>query len=228
MKIGVLLAGSGVFDGSEIHEATFTLLGIDEAGHEAVCFAPNVDQHHVVNHTSGEEMNETRNVLVESARITRGNIKSLDDVKADDLDALFIPGGFGAAKNINQWALKGPEGEINPQVKQLILDMVNAKKPVAGVCMGPTVIAKALEGSGIQADLTPGTTEEKSPYDIKGIADGMESIGAKAVMKTVREVAVDEKNKIVTAPCYNMEATISEIHKNVKMAVNKLVELASK
>jgi enhancing lycopene biosynthesis protein 2 len=173
-------------------------------------------------------MNEKRNVLIESARIARGNIKALDDVKAEDLDALFIPGGFGAAKNINQWALKGPEGAINTQVKQLILNMIDAKKPVAGVCMGPTVIAKALEGSGIQAELTPGTTEEKSPYDIKGIADGMESIGAKSVMKTVREIAVDEKNKIVTAPCYNMEATISEVHKNVKMAVDKLVELASK
>jgi len=101
MRIGVLLAGSGVYDGSEIHEATFTLLAIDELGHQAVCFAPNADQLHVVNHLTGEETNETRNTRVEAARIARGNIKPLEDIGIEDFDALVIPGGFGAAKNLN-------------------------------------------------------------------------------------------------------------------------------
>jgi enhancing lycopene biosynthesis protein 2 len=226
MKIGVILSGNGVYDGSEIHEAVFTLLAIDENGAEAVCFAPDIDQHHVVNHITGEDMDEKRNVLIESARIARGNIKSLAEFSADDLDALVIPGGFGAAKNLTKWAFSGPDGEILQEVKDSILEMVKAKKPVAGLCMGPTVIAKALEDSGIKTELTVGTTEEKSPYEIKAISEGMEKCGASAAMKTVEEIAVDEENRIVTAPCYMMEASISQINRNIRMAIDKLVGLA--
>ena len=226
MKIGVILSGNGVYDGSEIHEAVFTLLAINENNAEAVCFAPDIDQHHVVNHIAGGEMDEKRNVLIESARIARGNIRSLKDFNLNEVDALAIPGGFGAAKNLTKWAFRGPDGEILEEVKNVIVDTVKSGKPIAGMCMGPTVIAKALEGTGISSKLTVGTTEENSPYDIKGISEGMNKTGAEAVMKSVREILVDEKNKIVTAPCYMMEASISEIRKNIKDTIDKLVELA--
>ena len=225
MKIGVIFSGSGVYDGTEIQEGVFTLLAIKKVGAEAICFAPNIDQHHVINHITGEEMNETRNVLVESARIARGDIQSLDQFDASKLDALVIPGGFGAAKNLTGWAFTGPDADINEQVKNAILSMVTSKKPVAGLCMGPTVIAKALENSNISASLTVGTTEAPSPYEIDAISQGMEKTGAIAVMKTVEEIAVDTENKIVTAPCYMMEADILQIRNNIQKAIDELVKL---
>lgn len=225
MKIGVLLSGNGVFDGSEIQEAVFTLLAIDENNADALCFAPNIDQHHVLNHVTGDEMNESRNVLVESARIARGNIQDLKEISSDNIDALVLPGGFGAAKNLTKWAFDGPDGDILPDVKRLINEMVHYRKPVCGLCMGPTVIAKALEGSGVKANLTVGTTEAPSPYEIDAISAGMEKTGATAIMKEVTEIMVDETNKIITAPCYMMEATISQIRNNIKMAIDKTVQL---
>ena len=225
MKIGVLLSGNGVFDGSEIHESVFTLLAIDENNAEAVCIAPNIDQHHVLNHITGDEMDESRNVLVESARIARGNIRDLKEITSEDIDALVLPGGFGAAKNLTKWAFEGPDGDIHADVKRLINEMVHQGKPVCGLCMGPTVIAKALEGTGVKAELTVGTTEAASPYEIDAISAGMEKAGAHAVMKEVTEIMVDEPNKIVTAPCYMMEASISQIRNNIKMAIGKTIEL---
>lgn len=227
MKIGVLLAGSGVYDGSEIHEAVFTLLAIEENGAKALCFAPDVDQFHVINHLNGDEMNEKRNVLIESARIARGDIKNLSDISVNDIDALVIPGGFGAAKNLNQWAIHGPAGSIHENVKNIILEMLKAGKPVGGLCMGPTVIAKALENSNIHAKLTVGATERPSPYDIAGISEGMKSIGAEPVMKTIDEISVDLEHLIVTAPCYMMEANILQVRKNIKMAIDELITLIS-
>lgn len=225
MKIGVLLSGSGVYDGSEIQESVFTLLAIAKHNGEAVCMAPNTNQHHVVNHLTGDEMDEERNVLVESARIARGNIKDVAEMSSKDIDALVIPGGFGTAKNHTKWAFNGPEGSINRDVKRLINEMVDSKKPIVGLCMGPTTIAKALEGSGIKAQLTVGTIKENSPYEIEAISAGMESVGAVAEMKSVSEIAVDEQNKIITAPCYMMEASIVDVQENIEQAINKLFEL---
>lgn len=224
-KIGVLLSGNGVYDGSEIHESVFTLLAIDENKGEAVCMAPNVEQHHVINHISGDEMPEKRNVLIEAARIARGGISDLADMKAEQLDALVIPGGFGAAKNLTKWAFSGPDGEIHADVKRIINEFVTAKKPVVGLCMGPTVIAKALEGAGLHERLTVGTTSEASPYDIAAISAGMEKTGAVAEAKTIQEIAVDAKNRIITAPCYMMEASISDVRENIKMAIDQLFEM---
>jgi enhancing lycopene biosynthesis protein 2 len=228
MNIGVLFSGSGVYDGSEIQEAVFTLLAIDEIGGRAVCFAPNKNQHHVVNHLNGEEMKESRNVLVEAARIARGNIKDIKSINVNDFEALVIPGGFGAAKNLTSWAFDGPDGDIDEEVKRLIVNCIRIGKPIAALCMGPTVVAKALENSGVEATLTVGSTEAASPYDIDAISKGMEKAGAKSQMKTVNEIAVDEVNKIVSAPCYMMEANIKEIRNNIKQAVDKLVELVKK
>lgn len=225
-RIAVLLSGCGVYDGAEIHEATLTLLAIDQAGAEWFCIAPNVNQHHVVNHLNGTEMNETRNVLVEAARIARGNIKDLKDVTPADFDGLAIPGGFGAAKNLTKWAFSGPEGDIEQDVRRIINETLHANKPIAALCMGPTVIAKALEGTGIKSRLTVGTTAAPSPYDIKAVSGGMEVAGAVAEMVTVDNVAVDAANKIVTSPCYMMEASIGQINEGVQKAVKQLLAWA--
>ncbi|MDP6909444.1 MAG: isoprenoid biosynthesis glyoxalase ElbB [Flavobacteriales bacterium] len=224
-KIGVLLSGNGVYDGAEIHESVFTLLAIDENRGQAVCFAPNIDQHHVVNHMSGEEMGEKRNVLVEAARIARGAISDLSETTAESIDALVIPGGFGAAKNLTKWAFSGPDGEINADVQRIINEMVQANKPVVGLCMGPTVIAKALEGTGIKSRLTVGTTEEESPYEIDAISQGMEKAGAVAEMKSIQQILIDEENRIITAPCYMMEGSITDIRNNIKQAIDALFEM---
>lgn len=225
MKIGVLFSGSGVYDGTEIQEGVFTLLSIKKVGAEAVCFAPDINQHHVINHITGEEMHETRNVLVESARIARGEIQSLSAFDDSQLDALVLPGGFGAAKNLTSWAFSGPDGEINGLVKNAIISMVEAGKPIAGLCMGPTVIAKALEDSSINATLTVGSTDAPSQYEIGAISQGMEKVGVTSVMKTVEEISVDTKNKIVTAPCYMMEADILQVRNNIQKAIDALVKL---
>ncbi len=224
-RIGVLLSGCGVYDGSEIQESVFTLLAIDQNGGKAICVAPDVQQHHVVNHISGAEMSETRNVLVEAARIARGDIKNLANISEADLDALIIPGGFGAAKNLTSWAFDGPDGTINQEVRRIIVEMTAAKKPLVGLCMGPTVIAKALEGTGIHPHLSVGNTTEASPYDIAAIGGGLEKTGAVSEMRSIRELAVDVENRIISAPCYMMEASITEVHTNVNQAIAKLFEL---
>lgn len=225
MKIGVLLAGSGVHDGSEIHEATFVLLALDQRGVEVVCIAPDVPQHHVINHITGEEMNEQRNVLVEAARIARGNIKAISEVDVASLDALVIPGGSGAAKNLSKWAFSGPDGHILTEVANLIQTVAKQGKPLAGLCIGPTIIAKALSETDIKPRLTVGSTEEKSPYDIAAVSSGMESLGAEVTMRTLEEIEIDKKHQIVTAPCYMMEGSISDIHDNIQQAIDALVLL---
>lgn len=226
-KVAVLLAGSGVYDGSEIHEATFTLLALAQQGFEAICVAPNREQMHVVNHISGEEMSEQRNILIESARIARGAVTDLAMTNVNDYDALVIPGGFGAAKNLNQWAVSGPDGAIFDDVKSFISEFISAKKPVVGLCMGPTVIAKALQGTALNPQLTVGTTAEASPYDIGGINAGMESIGAQVQEVGMTDVVVDTKNNIITAPCYMMEGSIVDVYNSVSNAIAKLAEMIS-
>jgi len=226
MKAAVLLSGSGVYDGSEIHETVLTLLALDEKKVEYFCFAPNIDQHHVINHVTGESVDEVRNVLIESARIARGNIKDIAVVSVDDFDILVIPGGFGAAKNLTKWAFDGPNGDINSEVKRIINESISSKKPIAAMCMGPTVVAKALEGSGLAARLTVGTTEEASPYDIAAVSAGMDTAGAVSTMRTVREIEHDDVLKIVSAPCYMMEASISDINKNIKLLIDEVVTMA--
>jgi len=177
-----------------------------------------------VNHITGEPMDETRNVMIEAARIARGEIQPVSAIDMKNYDALVIPGGFGAAKNLNQWAIHGPEGELDREVQKLIRSAVENDKPIAAMCMGPTVVAQALAGTNVKATLTVGSDEADSPYDIKGISDGMKSLGAHPVMKTVHQIAVDSENKIITAPCYMMNASITEIHENIEDLIDKLFE----
>ena len=225
MKIGVLLSGCGVYDGAEIQEAVLTLLAIDEIEATAVCISVDANQHHVVNHLTGEEMPEKRNMMIEAARIARGEIKEISTISPADIDALVIPGGFGSAKNLTNWAFNGPDGAIDPKVKLLIVNMINVGKPIAALCVSPIIVAKALEGSSTHPHMTMGSDLEQSPYDIKGFSAGLESTGSTTEMRTVREIAIDKENKIVSAPCYMMDASITEIRKNIRSAVEALRDL---
>ena len=225
MKIGLLLSGCGVYDGAEIQESILAMLAIAEAGAEYICISIDKEQHHVINHLDGSEMPEKRNMLVEAARIARGNIKNIKDVEVRDIDALVIPGGFGSAKNFSTWAFNGPDGEILPEVKLLIVNCINAGRPIAALCVSPVLIAKALEGSDLHPVLTMGNSNDPSPYSINDFHAGLKTTGAQAVERDLRSVQVDEKLKIVTAPCYMMEADILEIRANIKQAIETLVKL---
>lgn len=222
MKIGVLLSGCGVYDGSEIHEAVCTLLAIARVGGEAICIAPDVAQRHVIDHTKGVEAPETRNVLVESARIARGAIRSLSEVTAADFDGLALPGGFGVAKNLCSWAFDGPGGTINPEVQRIILEMVRAGKPIAALCMAPAVVALALKGSEFHPKLTVGTTDAPSPYPIADITEGLKATGAQGVYCGVDAIVVDEALKIISSPCYMMEVGILEVQAGAERAIERL------
>lgn len=227
MNFGILLSGSGVYDGAEIQEAVLSMLAVAESGDTYTCIGVNADQFHVINHATGETMNESRNMLVEAARIARGNIIPIQDVQPADLDGLIIPGGFGSAKNFTNWAFEGPEGSILPEVKLLLVNLINIGKPIAALCVSPVVLAKALEGSDIHPSLTLGTTSAASPYDIEAFSQGVEKTGATTAYKTVNEIHVDQTNKIITAPCYMMDANISEVWKNIHMAVSELKKMAT-
>lgn len=222
MTIAILLSGNGVYDGSELHETVFTIAAIDAHGASWLCLAPNVPQMHVINHVDGSTANEQRNVLVESARVARGSIADVATARADDFDALVIPGGFGAAKNLTTWAIDGPGATIQADVERLVLDFVRANKPVVALCMAPVVIAKALEGAGRTPHLTVGSTAEASPYDIAAIAAGIEQTGGRAHESTIREITIDASNHIITAPCYMMEARPHEVRANVEQAINAM------
>ena len=147
------------------------------------------------------------------------------EISVENLDALVIPGGFGAAKNLTKWAFNGPDGEIEPDVKRIISEMVKAGKPIVGICMGPTVIAKALEGAGLKEHLSVGTTEEASPYEIDDISKGLEKAGAVAEMKSINEISIDETNKIICAPSYMMEGSITDVRNNIKQGIDELFEM---
>lgn len=224
-KIGILLSGCGVYDGAEIQETVLAMLAIQEAGAEYVCIGVNQQQHHVINHLTGEEMPESRNMMVEAARIARGSIVEIQAVQPADIDGLVIPGGFGSAKNFTKWAFEGPDGRILPEVKLLLVNLMNVGKPIAALCVSPVVVAKAMEGSAFELQMTLGSTKEESPYDIASFHQGLEKAGVLPTEKTVSEILIDTKNKIVTAPCYMMEANLLEIRKNIQQAIHALISL---
>lgn len=213
-KIAVVLSGNGVFDGAEIHEATLTMLAIKRNGAEYQCFAPDINQAHVINHITGEEMPETRNVLVESARIARGNIKSLSEYNAADYAAIIFPGGFGAAKNLCTFAFDGPDCTVNMDVEKAIRSTVVAEKPIGALCISPALIAKVLGDVEVTIGSDTGTVE------------AIETLGGTHVATTHGQIVVDKKYKVVTTPCYMLDATIDQIAIGAENAVKKLLELA--
>ena len=214
--IGVLLSGCGKNDGSEIHEATLTLLFLDRVGATVVCMAPDVDQYDVINHLTGRPSGEKRNVLVESARIARGDIKAVDDVQESDIDGLIIPGGFGAVKNLSDFAIKGKDATVQPDVQRLLNDMVAAKKPVGAICIAPATLAKAV--SGKQPEVTIGND--------MGVAGQIESMGWRHTECPVDRICVDEKNRLVTTPAYMLGPGIKDVAKGIEKLVDQVVEWA--
>lgn len=217
-RVGVLLCGCGHRDGSEIHEATCTLLALDQLGAEIVGIAPDQNQTQVTNHIDEALMDETRNMMAESARIMRGNVKPITNVSVDDLDALIIPGGFGAALNFCNYGKVGKNCEIDNDVKKLILGLVKAGKPVGAICVAPVAVAKALEGSGIKAVLTIGN-------DLNVAAD-IEAMGATHKSCGVDDVVVDGHNKIVTTPAYMLASRISQVNAGVSRLVAEVLKLS--
>jgi len=215
-KIGVLLSGCGVFDGAEIYESVITLLELDKAGAEVTCMAPNIDQHKVVNHLTNTDSNETRNVLVESARLARGQIFNINTIKASELEALIIPGGFGAALNNSTFALAGPEGDVNSDVLSMVNDFYEAGKPIGAMCIAPALLALAFKDKNIK--LTVGNDE--------GVAGGITALGNVHVNCSVDEIVVDEKYKIVTTPAYMLAGSITEAASGITKLEKKILELA--
>lgn len=212
-KIAVVLAGNGVYDGAEIHEATLTLLAIAQNGAQYQCFAPDINQAHVVNHLTGEEMQETRNVLVEAARIARGNIKPLSDYKANEFDALIFPGGFGVAKNLCTYAFDGTNCIVNQEVEKVIKSTVIEEKPIGALCISPVLIAKVL----VDVEVTIGNEDAAS--------SAIETFGATHIQKSHGEIVYDTKYKLVTTPCYMLDATIEQIAEGAKNVVKKILEI---
>lgn len=205
-KIALILAGSGVYDGSEIHETTMAMYALAKNEIDYMCFAPDIKQAHVINHITGDEMNESRNVLIEAARLARGNIKDLSDLNVNDYDGLLIPGGFGAAKNLSDFAFKGDNMSVQPGVEKAIKAFHKAKKPIGALCIAPAIVAKVLG-----AKVTIGNDPET--------AQAIVNMGGKHENKEATEITVDEKNKVVTNPCYMMASTPYEIGEGAEAVI---------
>ncbi|MFP4531194.1 MAG: isoprenoid biosynthesis glyoxalase ElbB [Desulfobacterales bacterium] len=214
--IGILLSGCGVYDGVEIHEAVLTLLALDRKGAKVVCMAPDVVQYHVVDHLTGEATEEKRNVLIESARITRGEIRNMKSVQASELDALIIPGGFGAAKNLSDFATKGKDANPLPEVSRIISEMADAGKPIGAICISPAVVVSVL--SQKHPEVTIGN-------DL-GTADAIEGMGGVHKACTVDQIHIDEKNKIVTTPAYMLGPGIKDVAVGIEKLIDAVLELA--
>ena len=210
-KFAVVLSGCGVFDGAEIHEATLTLLAIAQQGASYEIFAPDIDQYHVINHLTHQEMAEKRNVLVESARIARGKIKPLSQFRVCDFDALIFPGGFGAAKNLSTVAFDGANASVNPEVESAVRAMHKDGKPIGALCIAPAVIARILGHVEVTIGNDPGT------------AGAIEKMGGKHIKAGHGEVVVDQKNKVFTTPCYMLDATIVQIFQGATNVVNEIM-----
>lgn len=213
-NIALVLSGCGVYDGTEIHEAVLSMLAIKNFGGNYTIFAPDIDQHHVINHLTGEEMPESRNVLIESARIARGSIHALKEFDATKYDALYFPGGFGAAKNLSTYAFEGPDCSVNPLVSKAIMEMIELHKPIVALCVSPAIIAKVV---GDHVKLTLGLGQDD--------ALALSKMDAVPEFANHGEVVVDEKFKIITTPCYMLDASIEQIAEGANNAVKILMQM---
>jgi enhancing lycopene biosynthesis protein 2 len=216
-KVAVILSGCGVFDGAEIHESVLTLLALDRAQAQVVCAAPDIPQHHVVNHLNRQPMaNEKRNVLVESARIARGNIIPLSQLKVADLDAIILPGGFGAAKNLCTFALAGEKFAIHPEVAKVLREAHEAGKPLGFICIAPAIAAQLFGAEKVE--FTIGADA--------GAAKTLQASGGQHVNCTVHNVVVDRRLKVVTTPAYMLANRITEAEAGINKLVHAVLEMA--
>jgi len=213
--IGVLLSGCGVKDGSEIHEAVLTLLFLDLRGAKILCMAPDIRQQQVINHLTGEKTDEQRNVLVESARIARGEIKNVKNISAGDIDGLILPGGFGAVTNLSDFAFKGKDTLVNEDVKRLLNEMTSTGKPVGAICIAPATLTGAIR--------------DRSPFVTIGTdistAQIIEEMGGRHQNCSVDEIHIDEKNKLITTPAYMLGPGIKDVAVGIEKLVDKILDL---
>ena len=216
-KVGLLLSGCGVNDGAEIHESVIAMLALDRAGVEMELMAPNIDQMHVINHYTGQEMDEYRNVLVEASRIARGNIKDMAEISGNDIDALIIPGGFGVAKNLCDYAMAGSECSINPDVYRLISELQLLNKPIGAICIAPVMMAKIFGEQGASANMTIGFDEATSK--------DIESMGCVHVECKVSDMVVDEDNNLVSTPAYMEAQSIKEAADGIEKLVKQVLSM---
>ncbi|AXN33277.1 isoprenoid biosynthesis glyoxalase ElbB [Vibrio coralliilyticus] len=214
-KIAVILSGSGVFDGAEIHESVLALHAIEKQGASWHCFAPNIEQLHVINHITGEEMAETRNVLTEAARIARGNIEDVAKLNAEEFDALLLPGGFGAAKNLTDFAVNGAECSINTHVASACRAFAQARKPAGYLCIAPAIIPMIYD-NGVKG--TIGNDE--------ATASAFNALGGEHITCEVDEIVFDEEHKVLSTPAYMLAGNISQAASGIEKLVSKLVAIA--
>ncbi|GAB3485041.1 isoprenoid biosynthesis glyoxalase ElbB [Azotobacter salinestris] len=214
-KVAVILSGCGVYDGSEIYESVLTLLRLDQRGAQVQCFAPNVPQLHVIDHYRGEETQESRNVLVEAARLARGNIKDVREGKVEAFDALILPGGFGAAKNLSDFAVSGADCTVQPDVLAFAQAFAQAGKPVGLICIAPALAAR-IYGPGVVC--TIGNDPDT--------AATLTRMGAQHENCAVDEIVVDPQRKLVTTPAYMLAKSISEAASGINKLVDRVLELA--
>ena len=216
-KVGVVLSGCGAQDGAEIHESVITLLALDRAGADVTIMAPDMNQFHVINHLNNEEIDTSRNILIESARIARGNIVDVANVTGDELDALIFPGGTGMAKNIFDYAMVGPDCTVIKDVQRLTMEIIESGKPLGAICIAPVMVAKVLQKMGRSGKVTGGCNEQITT-DINSMGIETESAGAD-------EIVVDEKNKIVSTPAYVEAKSIQEAAEGIEKLVIKVLEM---
>jgi enhancing lycopene biosynthesis protein 2 len=212
-KIAVILSGCGNKDGAEIHESVMTLWAIHKHGAEYQCFAPDVEQHHVLNFITNQEMGEKRNVLVESARIARGDIKDLKDYNAEDYDGLVMPGGLGAAKNLSTFAFDGPHCFVNKEVERAVKETAALKKPIGALCIAPALVAKILGDVEVTIGQDPGTEA------------AIIKMGAKHQQTTHGEIVVDREKKVVTTPCYMLNARVDQIGEGAENLIKAVLDM---
>jgi enhancing lycopene biosynthesis protein 2 len=214
-KVAVVLSGCGFLDGGEIHESVLTLLHLYKNGATPVCFAPNINQRQVTNHLTKDQMTESRNVLVESARIARCEVSPLEQLKVEDLDAVIFPGGYGAALNLSDFGLKGAGCSVEPSVAKIIQKFYAARKPIGLICIAPALGAKVLGAQGVQ--LTIGNDA--------GTAATLEKLGAKHVNKRVDEILIDETNRVVSTPAYMLAKNLAEVDLGVAKLVVQVLQM---
>lgn len=214
-NFAIILAGCGYQDGSEIHEATMSMLAIKNAGHDYRCFAPNKKQQLVTNHISGETMQEERNVLVESARIARGQVSDLKELKMADFDALILPGGFGAAQNLCTFAKDGPDCNVDPDIERIIKEAVHEQKPIGALCISPVILAKIMDS----VTVTIGDSDD--------VNAAIKCMGGHTKNTGQTEVVIDHEHKVVTGPCYMLDSNIVEISQGAKNVVDAVIQLIS-
>ncbi len=214
-KVAVVLSGCGVYDGSEIHEAVLSLWALSKNEVDYQCFAPDKEHYHVINHLTKEISPEKRNILVESARIARGNIKPLTELKAEDYSGILFPGGFGAAKNLSTYAIDGENYTVDKEVERIVKEFHAAHKPITALCIAPVILAKVLGGT-----ITIGNDN--------ATAKVLKDVGATHIIKEYNEVEVDEINMLVTNPCYMLADSIFKVSQGVEAAVEAMIGLMNR